>query len=136
MTTYKSIKYNFDASNLTGVLSAPTVSGISPPSSTEAALPATITITGTNFQSNSTVTFVGASGTSILSPSVTFNSVTELEAAAPVGIGGQNEDPWDVKIENPVTGAVASSSVELLKVTLGAAILVPLAPIKLTVEFD
>jgi hypothetical protein len=104
MTTYKSIKYNFDGSNITGVLQSPTVSSISPSSDTEANLPTTITITGTNFKSNSTVTFVGASGTSIISPSVTFNSVTELEATAPVGIGGQNEDPWDVKIENPVTG--------------------------------
>tara|TARA_R110002020_G_scaffold69972_3_gene181790 strand:- start:1932 stop:3311 length:1380 start_codon:yes stop_codon:yes gene_type:complete len=104
MTTYKSIKYNFSGTDLTGIVGTPTVSGIAPPSSTEAALPATITITGTGFQSNSTVNFIGASGTNIAAPSVTFNSSTELEATAPVGLGGVNEDPWDVKIENPVTG--------------------------------
>ena len=104
MTSYKSIKYNFSGSDLTGIVGTPTISGISPSSSTESALPVTITITGTSFQSNSTVTFIGASGTQITSPSVTFNSTTELEATAPTGIGGQNEDPWDVKVENPVTG--------------------------------
>ena len=104
MTSYKSIKYNFSGSDLTGIVGTPTISGISPSSSTESALPVTITITGTSFQSNSTVTFIGSSGTQITSPSVTFNSTTELEATAPTGIGGQNEDPWDVKVENPVTG--------------------------------
>ena len=104
MTTYKSIKYDFSGADLTDIVSAPTVSGIVPSSSTEDNLPATITITGTSFQSNSTVKFIGASGTTITSPSVTFNSVTELVATAPVGVGGVNEDPWDVKIENPVSG--------------------------------
>ena len=84
MTTYKSIKYNFSGTDLTGIVGSPTVSGIAPSSSTEAALPATITITGTGFQSNSTVNFIGASGTNIAAPSVTFNSSTELEATAPV----------------------------------------------------
>jgi len=104
MTDYKAIKYDFSGADLTGIVLPPTISEISPTSSTEDNLPIAITITGTGFIADSTVKFIGASGTSVSAPSVTFNSATELVATAPTGVGGVNEDPWDVLVENPVQG--------------------------------
>ena len=104
MTSYKSIKYNFSGADLTDVLAAPTVSSITPNSSTEDNLPlASVVIAGTGFQSNSTVTLVGASGTSVACPSVVYNSSIQLTVTIPAGIA-VNEDPWDVQVENPVSG--------------------------------
>jgi len=104
MSNYKAIKYNFSGAALTDIVVPPTIGSILPTSSTEGNLPTAITITGSGFISDSTVKFIGASGTTITAPSVTFNSATELVATAPTGVGGVNEDPWDVLVENPVQG--------------------------------
>ena len=78
--------------------SPPTISSISP--TTEDAGNANIVITGSNFQSGATVTFVGNDGTSYASPSVTVNSDTQITATTPSsGLSSANE-PFDVKVTN------------------------------------
>lgn len=104
MTTYKSVKYNFDGANLTGVAVSPTVSGISPSSYTQAQLPANITVTGTNFTSGATANFVFANGTRVASPSVSFTNSTTLVVQAPASLAGTNSDPIDIEVIAPGGG--------------------------------
>ena len=105
MTAYKNIKYNFSGSQLQDVVGQPTVSSITPNSTTEANLPlANVVIAGTGFTPSSTVTMIGASGTSVVVPTVQYDSTTQLTVTIPTGLGGVNEDPFDVKVENPVSG--------------------------------
>ena len=105
MTTYKSIKYNFSGSDLEGVVSQPTVTSITPSSTTEGNLPlASVVIAGTGFTPGSTVSLIGASGTTVAVPTVAFNSSTQLTVTIPSGLGGLNEDPFDVKVSNAAAG--------------------------------
>jgi len=105
MTAYKNIKYNFSGSQIQDIVGSPTISSITPSSTTEGNLPlASVVIAGTGFTAQSTVTLIGASGTQVTVPTVTFDSSTQLTVTIPTGLGGVNEDPWDVKVENPVTG--------------------------------
>ena len=105
MTTYKSIKYNFSGTDLQDVVGEPTISSITPSSTTEGNLPlANVVIAGSGFTPNSTVTLISNSGTSVAVPTVTYDSATQLTVTIPSGIGGLNEDPFDVKVENPVSG--------------------------------
>jgi len=105
MTTYKSIKYNFSGSDLEGVVSQPTVTSITPNSSTEGNLPlSSVVIAGSGFTPASTVTMIGASGTTVTVPTVAYNNANQLTVTIPAGLGGQNEDPWDVKVTNAAAG--------------------------------
>ena len=63
----------------------PVVTSISPNNidSDSNPLPQNITITGNNFQSGATVTFIDSAGVAVNSTSVTFNSATSLTAAVP-----------------------------------------------------
>ena len=91
MTTYKSIKYNFSGTELTDVVGQPTISSITPSSTTEGNLPlAGVVIAGTGFTPSSTVTMIGASGTSVVVPTVAYNSATQLTVTLPAGLGGVN----------------------------------------------
>ena len=106
MTTYKSIKYDFDGSNITGVAIKPTVSSISPSSKTGAELAAgtTIAITGTNFSSGATVNFIHANGTIVASPTVVVNSATSITATVASSMAGTNSDPIDIQVGSSASG--------------------------------
>jgi hypothetical protein len=105
MATYKSIKYAFSGSEITdpSILASPTVQSISPASLSEGALPAAIAITGTQFTSGSTVNFISATGASIASPSVGFQSATALQATVPATVTDAGE-PWDVQVQGTIAG--------------------------------
>jgi len=60
----------------------------------------TIVITGDNFQSGATVTFVGNSGTDFNASTVTINSITQITAVAPKASFLNAQEPYGVKVEN------------------------------------
>lgn len=60
----------------------------------------TIVITGSNFQSGATVTFVGASGTDFNASTVTVNSDTQITAVAPKSSFLNAQEPYGVKVVN------------------------------------
>ena len=78
--------------------SPPTVSSISPTTSYTAN--ENITISGSNFQTGVTVTFIGNDGTSYSSPSVTRNSDTQIVAQTPNTALTASNEPYDVKVLN------------------------------------
>ena len=69
-------------------------------------LPQNISISGENFQSGATVTFIDSSGVSINSTSVTFNSATSLTATVPSSVNSIQQ-PFDIRVNNP-TGLSAT----------------------------
>ena len=89
----------YDGSQWKSIDAPPVVSSISPTTETDAN--ANITISGSNFQSGATVKFVGNDGTEYNSPSVTFNSVSEIVATTPSTALSVANEPYDVKVENP-----------------------------------
>ena len=105
MATYKSIKYAFSGSEITDptILAAPTVQSINPASLSEGALPAAIAITGTDFTPGSTVNFISATGSSIASPSVSYQSATALQATVPATVTDAGE-PFDIQVQGQVAG--------------------------------
>ena len=60
----------------------------------------TIVITGSNYQSGATVTFVGASGTNFNASTVTVDSDTQITAVAPKASFLNAQEPYGVKVEN------------------------------------
>jgi len=60
----------------------------------------TIVITGSNFQSGATVTFVGASGTNFNASTVTVDSDTQITAVAPKASFLNAQEPYGVKVLN------------------------------------
>jgi hypothetical protein len=60
----------------------------------------TIVITGSNFQSGATVTFIGASGTDFNASTVTVDSDTQITAVAPKASFLNAQEPYGVKVEN------------------------------------
>jgi len=70
----------------------------------------TIVITGTNFNSGATVTFVGNAGTNFNASTVTVNSVTQITAVAPKASFLNAQEPYGVKVINTsgLTGTLAS----------------------------
>ena len=90
--------------------SAPTVDSISPTTSISA--DENITITGTNFQSGATVTFVGNDGTTFTSPSVTVNSTTQITATTPATPLPAAKEPFDIKVTN--SSGLAGTGLDLL----------------------
>jgi hypothetical protein len=69
-------------------------------------LPQNISISGENFQSGATVTFIDSLGVSTNSTSVTFNSATSLTATVPSSINSIQQ-PFDIRVNNP-TGLSAT----------------------------
>ena len=59
-----------------------------------------LVITGTNFKSGATATFVGNDGTEHISPTVTVNTTTQITARVHGSVSNANE-PYDVKIGSP-----------------------------------
>ena len=60
----------------------------------------TIVITGSNFQSGATVTFVGSTGTDFNASTVTVDSATQITAVAPKSSFLNAQEPYGVKVEN------------------------------------
>ena len=60
----------------------------------------TIVITGGNFASGATVTFVGANGTDFNASTVTLDSVSQITAVAPKASFLNAQEPYGVKVEN------------------------------------
>ena len=59
-----------------------------------------ITITGTGFNSGATVKFVGNDGTEYNSPTVVFNSATQITATTPSTALTVANEPYDIKVIN------------------------------------
>jgi hypothetical protein len=81
----------------------PTLSGVSPASATEGPAAQTLILTGTNFVSNSGVTYNGVAHT------ITFASATELKitlSTADLATAGT----YPVVVTNPTPGGGASNS--------------------------
>ena len=60
----------------------------------------TIVITGSNFASGATVTFVGSSGTDFNASTVTVDSATQITVVAPKVSFLNAQEPYGVKVEN------------------------------------
>jgi len=60
----------------------------------------TIVITGGNFSSGATVTFIGANGTNFNASTVTVDSATQITAVAPKASFLNAQEPYGVKVEN------------------------------------
>lgn len=58
---------------------------------------ATFVITGTNFSSGGTITFIGNAGTDINASSTTFNSATQVTAVAPKSSFLNAQEPYKIK---------------------------------------
>ena len=58
-----------------------------------------LVVTGTNFKSGATATFIGNDGTEHISPTTTVNSTTQITARVHTSVSNSNE-PYDVKIGN------------------------------------
>lgn len=89
---------------------SPTITAFSANNFESSQLPQNITITGTNFSVGVTVHFVDVNGTSIVSPTVTRNSSTELVAQIPNTILSTNE-PFKARVTN-VSGLSVTSTLE------------------------
>jgi len=74
----------------------------------------TIVITGDNFQSGATVTFVGASGTNFNGSTVTVDSITQITAVAAKASFLNAQEPYGVKVEN--TSGLSSTLAEQINV--------------------
>jgi hypothetical protein len=75
------------SNNLNFTVAAPTVTSVSPGSATAGtSTPVTITVTGTNFVSASTVTWCNACGTSPVQLTTTYVGGTQLTATIPVNL--------------------------------------------------
>ena len=98
----------FDGTNFVTIEGTPTLTSISPSNIDidSNALPQNITITGQNFQSGATVTFIDSAGVSVNSTSVTFSNSTTLVAQVPSSVNTAQQ-PFDVKVNNP-TGLTAT----------------------------
>ena len=91
----------YDGNLFKAIDSPPAVNSISP--TTALVANTSITITGTNFQSGATVTFIGSDGTEFASPTVAVNSSTQITATTPNAVLTVAKEPYDVKVTN-VTG--------------------------------
>ena len=74
----------------------------------------TIVVTGTNFSSGGTISFVGSS-TEFNASTTTFNSVTQVTAVAPKASFLNAQEPYKVKFTS-ATGVSGTSSVGLINV--------------------
>ena len=88
----------YDGTQFKSIDAPPTVSSISP--TTVLTANENITITGSNFGSGATVTFVGADGTEFNSPQVTVNNVSQITAQTPNTPLTVAKEPYDIKVTN------------------------------------
>ena len=91
----------YDGSQFKSIDSPPTISSIDVTEvDSNAGGNQTIVITGGNFASGATVTFVGASGTDFNASTVTVDSVSQITAVAPKSSFLNAQEPYGVKVEN------------------------------------
>tara|TARA_Y100001972_G_C7628643_1_gene315478 strand:- start:44 stop:1480 length:1437 start_codon:yes stop_codon:yes gene_type:complete len=100
----------YDGSAFKAIDAPPTVQSISP--TTEDGANANIVITGSGFASGATVKFIGNDGTEYNSPSVTFNSTTQLTATTPAVALSASNEPYDIKVTN--TSGLANTLADAL----------------------
>ena len=98
----------YNGSSFTKIEGTPVVTSISPNNidTDSNALPQNITITGNNFQSGATVTFIDSAGVAVNSTSVSFTNSTTLVAQVPNSVNIVQQ-PFDVRVNNP-TGLSAT----------------------------
>jgi len=98
----------YNGTNFVNIEGTPVVSSVSPTSINTGTnpLPQNITITGVNFQSGATVTFIDSQAVETNSPSVTFTNSTTLVAQLPSSVSVADQ-PFDVRVNNP-TGLTAT----------------------------
>ena len=75
----------------------------------------TFVITGTNFSSGGTITFVGNSGVDFNASTTTFNSVTQVTAVAPKASFLNAQEPYKIKFAS-TSGVQGTSSSGLISV--------------------
>ena len=91
----------YDGTQWITIDASPVISSVNNANPTETQIAAgfDIVITGDGFKSGATVTFIGNDGTTYTSPTVTFNSSTQLTARIHASVSNANE-PYDVKVTN------------------------------------
>ena len=99
-TTTNLLEY-YDGSQWKAIDSPPVVSSIDVTEvDSQAGGNQTIVITGGNFASGATVTFVGNAGTDFSASTVTVDSVSQITAVAPKSSFLNAQEPYGVKVEN------------------------------------
>ena len=96
-----SLMQYYDGSNWVSIDAPPVVLSVNNANPTETQIAAgfDIVITGEGFKSGATVKFIGNDGTTYTSPTVTFNSVTQLTARLHASVSNAKE-PYDIKVTN------------------------------------
>ena len=96
-----SLMQYYDGSNWISIDAPPVVSSVNNanPTDTQIAAGFDMVITGEGFKSGATVKFIGNDGTTYTSPTVTFNSATQLTARLHASVSNAKE-PYDVKVTN------------------------------------
>ena len=98
----------YDGTNFKSIDNPPTVTSIDDTEvDSQAGGNQTIVITGSNFNSGATVTFVGANGTNFDASTVTVDSLTQITAVAPKSSFLNAQEPYGVKVTN-VSGSSAT----------------------------
>jgi len=98
----------YDGSSFKSIDSPPTISSVDISEvDSQAGGDQTIVITGGNFASGATVTFVGNSGTDFNASTTTVNSVSQITAVAPKASFLNAQEPYGVKVTN-VSGLSAT----------------------------
>ena len=104
----------YDGTQFKSIDSPPSVSSISPSDLESSNLPANITITGSNFATTVSVSFIGNDGTETSAGTTTRNSTTSITAQVPNSLTSSNE-PYDVKVTN-TTSNLANSLADALNI--------------------
>ena len=91
----------YDGNNFKSIDAPPTISSIDVTEvDSQAGGNQTIVITGSNFSSGATVTYIGNSGTDFNASTVTVDSSTQITAVAPKSSFLNAQEPYGVKVEN------------------------------------
>ena len=110
----------FEGRNATSFQTLEPVATIASVDVTEVSEPAsggnqTFVITGTNFTSGGTITFLGNAGTDITASSTTIDSATQITAVAPKSSFLNAQEPYKIKFTS-VTGVSGESATGLISV--------------------
>jgi hypothetical protein len=97
--TSLSLAEYYDGTVWKAIDAPPVVTSVSP--STVLTGGATLTISGSNFQSGCSVKFVGTDGSQFISPSVTVNSSSNLTVTTPTTPLQADIDPYSIHVTNP-----------------------------------
>tara|TARA_A100001037_G_scaffold108933_1_gene99172 strand:- start:1534 stop:3951 length:2418 start_codon:yes stop_codon:yes gene_type:complete len=91
----------YNGTSWTPIDTPPSVSSVNNTNITETQIAAgfDLVITGSNFKTGATVTFIGNDGTEHISPTTTVNTTTQITARVHGSVSNANE-PYDVKVTN------------------------------------